>query len=206
MLKQQCARWYGAGSSAVVIVLACVQPAIAQIDLPTIQPLRYNEEYGAVADQVDQLRGIDRLKFVPLDTPGNVYLSLGGEFRERYQYMDRPLFGVGARPREDVFLHRLLLHGDLHWRDQFRAFVQLGSHFQSGREGGPLATDENDLDVQQAFGDIFLVNQDTFTLDVRIGRQEMSFGSADLVGVAERRNIRRSFDGARDHHCTSFPG
>ena len=120
----------------IVYIVAANMPAHADA-LPPIKSLRYQENYSGLADTSDNLSGISRLKFVPLTDQRDVFASIGGEFRERYEYTNEPLFGVTARPSEDVFLHRLLLHGDLRWKKRFRAFVRLGSYFQSGRDGGP---------------------------------------------------------------------
>ncbi|HEX8680165.1 MAG TPA: hypothetical protein VF683_09410, partial [Chthoniobacterales bacterium] len=54
------------------------------------------------------------LKRIPLNAAGDVYLSLGGELRERYEYYHEPLFGLRGIARDDYLLHRLLLGFDFH--------------------------------------------------------------------------------------------
>src|SRR5687767_6031532 len=86
----------------------------------------------------------------------SVYLSLGGELRERIEYYDEPLFGLRDLGRDSYLLHRLLLNADFHAGDNFRAFLQLGSHLEGGKEAQRSPTDVNEFDIQQAFVDLTL--------------------------------------------------
>ena len=47
---------------------------------------------------------LDRLKCLPLTADGRVWLSLGGEIRERYEYTHNPLWGDDPQDGDDVFL------------------------------------------------------------------------------------------------------
>ena len=49
---------------------------------------------------------------LPLTTDGSVYLTLGGELRERYEYYSEPFFGLRSVAEDDYLLHRLLLSAD----------------------------------------------------------------------------------------------
>ena len=78
----------------------------------------------------------------------------------------------------------------------FRAFAQLKSGLEDGRTGGPRPSDEDRLDLHQAFGEA-MVGAARRQLSLRAGRQEVAFGSSRLVSVREGPNVRRSFDGVR---------
>jgi hypothetical protein len=91
-------------------------------------------------------------------------------------------------------------------------FGQLQSSLEDWREGGPRGTDEDRLDVHQLFADVRLPiepgRNDELTL--RVGRQEMLYGSQRLISVRESPNIRRAFDAVRlltrlgDWHVDAF--
>ncbi|WP_178133398.1 alginate export family protein [Vineibacter terrae] len=155
--------------------------------------LRYDEDYRYLADPARRGDPWDPLKHIPLNGAGDVYLSLGGELRERYEHTRN----LGVRGKDDVLMNRLLLSADLHVGDAFRSFVQFGVLSQFGRDGGSLATDENRLDFQQAFFDASTGLGPTERATLRVGRQEMNYGSGRFVSIREGPNARRSFDGFR---------
>jgi hypothetical protein len=137
------------------------------------------------------------LKRIPLNETGDIYLSLGGELRERYESYDEPSFGLRGIDHDDYLLHRLLLGFDLHAGESFRFYLQLGSHLEAGKEAPRGPTDVDELDVQQVYLDVSAPLDAGARVALRAGRQELSFGSARLVGVRDGPNVRRSFDGAR---------
>ncbi|WP_349606767.1 MULTISPECIES: alginate export family protein [Cupriavidus] len=171
----------------------------AQGSAPAYSFLRYNEDYRYLQDPARRSDPWDPIKFIPVGAP-SAYLSLGGEIRERFEDYSAPNFGVPGPSADGYLLHRILLHADLHAGDYVRGFVQLGNHFAFGKD---IATPpyEDRLDIQQAFVDIRLPTADsppTSELPVlRVGRQEMAFGSQRLISVRDAPNVRRSFDGAR---------
>lgn len=90
-----------------------------------------------------------------------------------------------------------MLHTDLRLGSRFRFFGQLKSGIEVNRTGGPRPADEDLLDVYQAFIDVGLWRSGEDVLTLRVGRQEMAFGSSRLVSFREGPNVRQSFDGAR---------
>jgi len=51
-------------------------------------------------------------------------------------------------------LQRYMLHADFHFSELFRIFVQFQTGIESGRTGGPRPTDQDAIDLNQAFFDI----------------------------------------------------
>ena len=141
----------------------------------------------------------DPIKFIPLNNSGDWYLSIGGEARERFEYYNNFRWNPEAADQDGYLLQRYLLHADLHMGESVRVFGQLQSSLEDWRAGGPRGTDEDRLDLHQLFVDLRLPlaesSNNEFTL--RLGRQEMLYGSQRLVSVRESPNIRRSFDAAR---------
>ena len=87
---------------------------------------RFNEDWSV-------LRGIDlertddvwdRLKFIPLTPDQNVWLTLGGQARERGEYLRQFLFGSSEPKQSDGYLlSRYRLSADLHVTRYVRLFA-----------------------------------------------------------------------------------
>ena len=121
--------------------------------------------------------------------------SSGGEARERYEYYRNAQWGRGPQDDDGYWLQRYLLHLAYEDGQGLRLLAELGSSLENGRTGGPRATDEDRLDLHQAYLDIPASSDKSCTL--RLGRQELSFGSSRLVSVRESPNVRLAFDGLR---------
>ena len=161
---------------------------------PRILPQRADEDWRPLCRNPRLATApFDALKCISLAP--DFSLSLGGEWRERFESATNPGFGLGG-PSDRLLLHRLLLHADLRYADSIRAFAQFGYLEQSGRLGGPISTDVNRFDLAQGFIEIGTPVGPGLGA-FRVGRQEMSFGSSRLVSVRESPNARRSFDGIR---------
>ncbi len=142
--------WYGRLLVlSLLAVTALPSRAMAACETPEFKSLRYDENYSYLQDPVCRTDFWDRAKFIPIADDPNIYLSFGGELRERFEQYWAPDFGLaGARP-DGYLLHRLLLSGDFHFGENFRAFVQLGSEFAPGKDEPLSPTDEDRLDLQQ---------------------------------------------------------
>jgi len=163
---------------------------------PAFQPFRYDEDWSVFADASLHTDALDSLKYIRLG-PAAWFVTLGGEARERFERLDQPGFGVGPVDQNGYSLQRYLLSADFHFGQRFRFFTELQSGLENGRNGGPRPTDADTLDMHQAFVDwnLFSGREDSVTL--RVGRQEIGFGSGRLISAAEGLNLRRSLDGAR---------
>ncbi|MGH8650992.1 MAG: alginate export family protein [Gammaproteobacteria bacterium] len=179
---------------------------------PEYEPLRYNEDYSYLREPAKRSDIWDPIKFIPLNDDGTWYLSLGGAFRERYEFYNNYRWNPEPPSGGGYLLQRYLLHAGLHFGEWFRVFSQLQSSLEDWRNGGPRPTDENRLDVHQLFADLRLPldQNDPNDFTLRVGRQEMSYGSQRLISVRESPNIRRAFDAVRlltrfgDLHIDAF--
>ncbi|HLW52430.1 MAG TPA: alginate export family protein [Candidatus Angelobacter sp.] len=161
---------------------------------PVLQQLRYDEDWSFLANAECRSEPLDNIKYVPLGREG-WFLSAGGETRLRYENYQNPAFGSDPADENGYLLQRYLLHADVHFGERFRFFVQLQSGLEDGRNGGPRLTDEDILDLHQAFGELVLLKDTNSRLALRIGRQEVEFGAGRLIGASEGLNPRRAFDG-----------
>ena len=180
--------------------VACAGPAQGQTDCPErpdYRNLRYEENWRYLADPTCADGMFDRLKFLPLDETRQRYLSLGGEARLRYEFVNNGAFGSDPPDANGYFLKRYLLHADVHPADRARIFVQLQSANESGRNSGPRPQDDDDLDFNQAFADWTFYSDGDDHATLRAGRQELEFGASRLISARDGLNTRQSFDGLR---------
>ena len=96
-----------------------------------------------------------------------------------------------------------MLSADLHLGPRLRAFTSLKSGLEDGRTGGPRPTDEDRLDLHEAFVD---VRWTASPPACRLGRREVAFGSQRLVSVRGGPNVRQTFDGISVLVAARAPG
>jgi len=136
----------------------------------------------------------DPIKYIPLACDG-CYLTIGGEIREVFEQVGNDNWG--KQPYMNAFLlQRYMLHSDWHLGRHFRFFVQLKSGLESFRQGGPRPIDEKKLDFEAAFLEIGTTQRKNWAV-LRVGRQELNYGSGRVVSVREGPNVRQSFDGVK---------
>jgi len=159
--------------------------------------MTYEEQVQDLANPACRTSPLDSIKFIPLGKDENYYLSFGFWIRERGEYVSNPNFSDS--PPGNIFqMQRYFLHTDIHLGERFRFFGELASSLVDGRNGGPRPSlDEEKMYVHQGFFDLGLWKSGRDSLTLRAGRQEMAFGSQNLVSTRDGRNIRRSLDGAR---------
>lgn len=122
-------------------------------------------------------------------------LDLGGQWRQRYESAAQPGFGFDGA-HDSALLQRLLLHADLRHSGHWRIYAEVDHLSQHGRDQGAAATDADRLDLSQGFVETSPRFGDT-AATLRLGRQEMAFGSSRLVSVRASPNARRAFDAVR---------
>lgn len=163
---------------AAVAMLPCAR-ASAQ-DASPFRPERFDEDWSDVADA--PLKNIELVD--------DVMVSIGGDARWRFSYLDAPRLGLGA-DADSWLLQRLLLHADFHFADNARAFIQIGAHDGIDREI-PSSSDDNQFDVQQAFFDVYAPLGDG-RLTFRLGRQELALGPR-FATTRDGGNVRQRHD------------
>lgn len=100
------------------------------------------------------------------------------------------------------FLQRYSLYTDLHIGKSLRLFAQVNSALETGSKYGPSPVDEDQLAVQNLFADYSILKEPTHKLAVRVGRQEINYGSGRLISVREGTTVRQYFTGAKIMYAT----
>lgn len=158
--------------------------------------LRYEENYSYLA-QDTSVTWYRKFKFNPVSTDKTIYFSFGGEVRYQYFYFKNQDWGEAPKDNDGFILSRYLGHVDFHVGKRFRTFVQLQSSLADGQADTPSPVDQNPLDLHQAFIDYSTPLNGRAYIALRVGRQELSYGSQRLVAVREAPNNRQSFDAAK---------
>ena len=146
---------------------------------------RFLRTYTGVADPWDPVKDI-RL------AGDRVYVSVGGDLRLRYEGYRRPVFGL-EQPGLQAEYFRALPFADIHV-GPIRVFTQVGAAFDLGKDVTPGPLDEDRLDLQQGFVEAVFEPRPRAKVVIRVGRQEMVYGSARLFSARIGPNVRQSFD------------
>jgi hypothetical protein len=189
-----------------LMCLAAVRVSVAQVPesavaapapRPAIELLRFEEDWSPLRDARLRTDWLDSLKYIPIrpSSTGD-YISVGGEFRGVYERIQNNNWEPTPYATNHFGLERYQLHADIHAIPHVRFFIQLESGQEQGEQGGPRPIDKKNLDFLNAFVDIY-GGAELGRTNLRVGRQELNFGSGRLVAVREGPNVRQGFYGAR---------
>jgi hypothetical protein len=143
------------------------------------------------------MRWWERVKCVAPSEGSAWRWSFGAELRARYERFESDAFGSAPEPDRDSVWTRALPFAELRRGPRLRAFAQLVSAFENGDEDGIGPTDQDRVDVLQAFADVPLDRAPGATsLTLRGGRQVLAYGSERLVSARYGPNVPRAFDAA----------
>jgi hypothetical protein len=157
------------------------------------QVFRWADDCRALAARSESLVGLQRLRYVPLTSSGDVWLTLGGEYRFKVESLSKPSFGIRGGESYTASGERFLADVDVRSQAGPRLFVQFSAATDAGRKPAERGFDRSHPDLAQAFVD-FPVSRERTRLLLRIGRQELDMGGNRLVAVRDASNLRRAFD------------
>ena len=120
--------------------------------------------------------------------------STGGAAWNRYMNEYNSRLGEA---NNGYMLTRARVYGDLWYRDDFRVFVEFIGAYSNYQNLAPLPIDQDRADFQNLFADVKTIDVLDKPVYVRVGRQELSFGSQRLVSPPDWANVRRTFQGVR---------
>ncbi|HXO01201.1 MAG TPA: hypothetical protein VN900_04045, partial [Stellaceae bacterium] len=182
---------------------------------------RYEEDYSYLRDPGLSTDPFDPLKYIPFNPDGDVYLTLNGEVRFRYDNTDHKNFGIataatpGKSPTfttaigistNELYKQRYEIGGDLHLGPYVRFYGELYNGQQTGHDAGdPIPGNlRDDLAVVNGFGEIYDTTETTKT-GFRAGRQEIFFGNNLQVRANVSTNLPSPvFDGFRVYSDWGF--
>ena len=152
--------------------------------LAQFQPLRFDDDFGAQRRQcVDNGNGGACWKDRPI--ADRARLSIGGDLRLRYEHAGNPRYGLERQDRWGVLMQRGSVFADLRLGGHWRGFAQLASSFTNGRAAGPSPVDENRLDPTNLFVEWQSAREGEGGMGMRVGVQELQFGSGRSIDARE---------------------
>ncbi len=124
----------------------------------------------------------------------NWLFTTGGEFRTRYENAYNDRFG---QKDNNYTISRTRAYADLWYRDDFRIFAEYIGAWSAFQDLTPLPIDQQKSGIQNLFVDVKLADLGGDPAYLRVGRQELLFGSQRLISTLDWANTRRTFQGVR---------
>ncbi len=180
-----------------ILLLLAADAALAQF-----RPLRFDDDFSAQRQACAEDN--QRACWKDRQVGDHIRVSIGGDLRWRYEHTANPRYGLEPQDRWGVWMQRHSALVDLRVGRHLRGFAQLASSHADGRAAGPSPVDENRLDPTNLFVEWRSATTGDGGTGMRIGIQELQFGSGRGIDAREGPNVRRSFEAVRAY-ATSGP-
>src|ERR1700742_15054 len=123
-------------------------PSTCSEKRPVVMFNRWQEDWSVLSSSCVPHEPLDGLKYIPLGGDPDSYLSLGANLRERLEFNDAPLFGLGSGRSDTYVIQRAEISADARIGRRLQFFVQ----FEDARAFGKDAVspvDKDPLDLEQ---------------------------------------------------------
>jgi alginate export protein len=169
-----------------------VATAACNMKRPVVMFNRWQEDWSVLSNPCVPREPLDGLKYIPLGGDPDSYLSLGANLRERVEFNDAPLFGLGTARSDTYVIQRAEIDADARLGKRLQFFVQLEDARAFGKDAvSPV--DKNPLDLEQGFV-TWTSPLGPGNVKLRVGRQEMAFDLQRFIAVRDGTNVRQAFD------------
>ena len=177
-------------------LLLLIVPLIAMDSFgQSFKLMRYDESYDYLKDSSRTF--YNKIKFTPVADKKKIYSSIGGEARWEYAIFNNEDWGRLHIGHNNFLLQRYDFHTDFHIGERLRIFAQIRSALENGRKNGPRPIDEDELNIQNLFLETEIWKRNAKKINIRVGRQEIDYGSGRLISVNEGVNVRHYFTGVK---------
>jgi hypothetical protein len=162
------------------------------------RPNLFENDFSFLSDPEHPYILGEELKNLPLGLFDDDRFSVGGELRHRYMNEDNRLRpgSVPGNRRSTYDLWRWRNYLDYRG-DLFRLYFETNDAASFNEDLPPLPIDENRFDIQNAFVDVPTFDRDGKPVVIRVGRQELLYGSQHLISPLDWANTRRNFEGLK---------
>ena len=166
---------------------------------PALAPVGQAEEnFSFLRDRANRTDLWDKLKYVPLNSGRNYYLTFWFESRSEYEWLQNEMWGKGPQTISGYWLQRVIPAVGLTLGSHLRAYASFQYEKEMGNNAGPRpGIDEDQGDFHEAFVDLSTGLDHQRSITVRLGQQELVYGTGRLVDNNEGVNVKSSFYGAR---------
>lgn len=177
----------------------CKKPEPAPCPPKGYANMRFDENWRPClcVDPCDRPDWTDRIKAFGLTSNKSIWANVGGQARVRFESWNNQGFGAPAHADDDSGLLRLRAHGDVHFGEHVRVFVEGIWAYEDGRDPGPRPIDVNKGDLLNLFAEVSGPLGSLDGAGLRVGRQELQMGKQRLISPLDWVNTRRVFEGAR---------
>ncbi len=134
----------------------------------------------------------------------HVIVDVGGEYRIRQQteqnIRNTPAVpnALGLTGADDAFLlHRLRLYANTEIGRRVRVYAEMLDAVSQYEDFPVRGIEENRTEVQNLFADLVAWDGDCGKLTIRVGREELLYGSQRLISPLDWANTRRTFDAVK---------
>lgn len=143
----------------------------------------------------------DPIKFRRFCEDGDAWYGFGGQWRLRGEAWRN--FNFDETQDDEFAVSRLFLHTEIHPNCWSRIFLQAKSSLITDRDlpGGRRTIDMDTIALHNAFVEFTFCDCMCDAITIRLGRQEIEFGSRRLLFQMEWANTRRIWDGALVELC-----
>lgn len=125
--------------------------------------------------------------------PGVRKLSLGGQYRLRYEGLFNYDLDNDAGADNDYFTQRVRVNLGVEINDMFSTFFQVQDAREWGEEASTVDDAADGFDLHQGYLDVR--DNPWFGGNTRVGRQEINLGDQRLIGALDWKSSARAFDG-----------
>jgi hypothetical protein len=122
----------------------------------------------------------------------NWLFNTGGQADWRYMHQENSRL---SGKTDDFDLLRARTYADFWYKDMFRFYAEIITSGTYNQDLKPLKTDVNSIDFLNLFVGFKIAEFDDHPAYLRVGRQELLFGSERLVTPLEWANTRQTFQG-----------
>ncbi|WP_171264285.1 alginate export family protein [Acinetobacter sp. ANC 3832] len=138
----------------------------------------------------------ENLNYIGLGSNPENYLTIGGEGRWMYEYLNHASANLNPNDRNESVAQRLRFFEDLHFNKNFRLFLELGDNWAFDAEV-PTPANYDAFDIQKLFFDYRFNLTDDINFSFRPGRFVMPLGSKIIVSTRDGSNVQYNYDGLR---------
>jgi hypothetical protein len=166
---------------------------------PPLAPVDQSDEnFTFLRNPAERTDFWDPIKYIPLNQSGNYYLTFWLENRSEYEWFQNEMWGQGKQTISGYWLQRVIPAASLTLGSHIRLYSSFQYENEMGNNAGPRpGIDEDEGDFHEAFIDISTGLDEKRSVTLRLGEQELVYGTGRLVDNNEGVNVKSSFYGAR---------
>lgn len=172
---------------------------LTEPERPALLPVNQaDENFSFLRDPANRTDMWDALKYIPLNQSGDNYVTYWFENRSEYEWFQNERWGQGPQTISGYWLQRLMPAVGVTFGSHLRIYAAFQYCKEMGNNAGPRpGIDEDQGDFHEAFVDVSTGLDEKRSVTVRVGQQEIVYGTGRLVDNNEGVNVKSSFYGVR---------